>query len=114
LKSLHQYTRSTEWFEKVSQIEGETWDVLGNLTYLYAQIKQHEKAIQSAKKLLTYPDAQMEDTKHELYSIIADNYMYQDNITEAISWLDRILAESTNTELVKHTKLVKDDWTTLL
>lgn len=71
-------------------------------------------AIQSAKKLLTYPDAQMEDTKHELYSIIADNYMYQDNITEAISWLDRILAESSNTELIEHTKKVKEDWTTLL
>jgi len=110
LKALHQYTHSAKWFEKVLEIEGDSWDVLGNLTYMYAQIEQHELAIQTANKLLSYPEAQVEPTKHELYSILADNYMYQNSISEAISWLDKILEESTDSQLIEHTKMIKDLW----
>ena len=85
-----------------------------NLIYLYAQIGQHEKSIQIAKGLLTYQESQSDTIRDEIYSTIADNYMYQGNIKEAINWLDRILSESTNTELIEHTKLVKEDWATFL
>ena len=114
LRELHQYTRSIEWFEKSKQLEGEKWDIMFNLIYLYAQIGQHEKSIQIAKGLLTYQESQSDTIRDEIYSTIADNYMYQGNIKEAINWLDRILSESTNAELIEHTKLVKEDWATFL
>ena len=114
LRELHQYTRSIEWFEKSKQLEGEKWDIMFNLIYLYAQIGQHEKSIQIAKGLLTYQESQSDTIRDEIYSTIADNYLYQGNIEEAINWLDRILSESTNAELIEHTKLVKEDWATFL
>lgn len=114
LRALHQFKRSVEWYEKVLQIEGDSWDVLTQLVYLYQQVKQHAQSTQTALKLLTYPDSKDSTIRDELHCIIADNYMYQNNIIEAIKWLDIILKTSIDEALIEHTKSTKEAWSELL
>ena len=114
LTSLHQYSSAIIWYNKVIDIEGKSWNVNGNLAYLYQQCCKYEKSIELAFELLKYSEASDLNARDELYSIIADDYYNLDNIEEAISWLDRIIAESTNKDLVNHTFSVKKNWSELL
>ena len=67
-------------------------------------------AIETATKLLTFAEADELAVKHEIYSILADNSFNIGNIDGAISWLDKIIAESDDQELVEHTKQIREDW----
>ena len=113
LKELYQFEASINWFNKVIEIEGETWDILVNLPYLYDQVNDYEKAKVAAKKMLGYPQAKKDKIRDEVYSIIADNYMYQGELEEGIKWLNKVLEESTDNELIEHTKQVKKEWIAL-
>ena len=84
------------------------------MPYLYQQTEKHDKAIAAARNLLNYPESNEEDVKHEIYSIIALSYYCLNNIAEAVSWLQKILAESNNEELIKHMALAKETWEQLL
>ncbi|MBO5372913.1 MAG: tetratricopeptide repeat protein [Lachnospiraceae bacterium] len=110
LKELYQFSQAIKWYEKVVEIEGESWDTYGNMVYLYEQINQHEKAIEIAKCLLKYPQSKQDNVKEELYGIIADNEHYLGNDEEAIKWLDKILDTTTNKVLIEHTKKIKKSW----
>ena len=110
MKGLHQYEKAVEWFSKVIELEGDSWDVTSNLPYLYMECGKPDEAIGVAKKLLSFTEANELAVKHEIYGILADNYFYIGNIDEAISWLDKIIAESDAQELVAHTKLTREDW----
>ncbi len=114
LSALYQYDSSLSWYKKVIDIEGETWNNSSYMPYLYQQSGNHDKAISVAVDLLKYSEAKENDVKHEIYGIIADSYYYLNNITEAISWLEKILAESKNEELIKHTASTKETWCQLL
>ena len=82
LSSLHQYTTSLKWYEKLIEIEGESWDINSCLPYLYQQCELHEKSTESAVKLL--------------------------------HWLDKILSESDDKELLNYTAETKKSWKELL
>lgn len=114
LKELYQFEASIKWYNKVIEIEGETWDVAKNLPYLYEQVREHEKAITMAKKLLEYPQGKQDEIRDEVYSIIADNYKYQGEVEEGIKWLDKVLEESKDKGLIEHTKKTKKDWLSIL
>ena len=114
LSALHQYDASLWWYQKVIDIEGETWNNSSYLPYLYQQTEKHIEAISAALDLLKYPESKEDEVKHELYGIIADNYYYLNNITEAISWLEKVLSESKNEDLIKHTISTKEIWRQLL
>ena len=103
LSTLHQYDSSIKWHKKVIEIEGEQWDNTSCLPYLYQQREMHKEAVDSSINLLKYEEAKDEGVRHELYSIIADSLYCQNKISEAIEWLDKIISESNDNELIKNT-----------
>lgn len=98
LKELFQFEASINWFNNAIEIEGETWDTAVKLPYLYNQVDDYKKAIVAAKKLLDYPQGKQDEIRDEIYSVIADNYMYQGELEEGIKWLDKVLEESTDSK----------------
>ena len=64
--------------------------------------------IDVAKKLLTFPEAKEDDVKHELYSCLADNYFGAGDIKTAVSYLELIIAESKDQDLIDYTKETKE------
>ena len=114
LSFLCQYDEAIKWYQHIAEIDGENWGSISTLPYLYQQIQQYEKSTELAMKLLSFKETENFDAKHEVYSIIADNCFYLNQIKEAISWLDKILDESVDDGLIQHTKSVKKSWTNLL
>lgn len=114
LSFLYQYDASIDWYTRIIELEGENWFSLSALPYLYQQIMQYEKSTEIATKLLACEEAKNPDSKHEIYSVIADNLFYSNKIEEAIGWLNKILNDSTDEDLVQHTKAVKQHWISLL
>ena len=110
MKELHQYKQAIEWFSKVIEIEGDSWDSTSNLPYLYMECEKSDEAIEVATKLLSFPEANELTIKHEIYGILADNHFNVGNVVEAISWLDKIIAESTDQKLIAHTRQTRDIW----
>lgn len=110
LKELHQFDSAIEWFKKVLEIEGNSWEGCCQMPYLYMQCTRYEEALTAATNLLTFPEAQQEAVLIELYSIIADCHYFSGHINEAISWLDRILDECTDSELLEYTRGMKEEW----
>lgn len=110
LRFTYQFTLAIEWYKKVIEIEGESWETCAVLPYLLSECEQFEEAITAATHLLSFEESNTPDAKHEIYSTLADNYMYLGNMDEAISWLDKILAESSDRNLIEHTKYVRQVW----
>ena len=110
MKELHQYEKALKWFSKVIELEGDSWDVTSNLPYLYMECEKPDAAIEAATKLLSFAEANECSVKHEIYSILADRCFNIGKIAEAISWLDKIIAESDDQELVAHTKRTRENW----
>ena len=107
-KGLHQYDAAISWFNKAIEIEGDSWDTTSNLPYLLEEAGRYAEAIDIAKKLLTFPEAKEDDVKHELYGCLADNYFCSGDAKTAISYLDLIIAESKDQDLVDYTKDTKE------
>lgn len=110
LAALHQYDSAVKWYKKVIEIEGESWGTNSHFPYLYQQCEEYEKSTESALDLLKYDEAADINVKHEIYSAIADNYYFRGKNKEGIEWLDKIISESTDEDLLEHTKSVKENW----
>lgn len=110
LKGLHQYDAAVAWFKKAIEIEGECWDTSSNLPYLLTETGRYAESIDEAKKLLAFPEAKDDAVKHELYECIANNYFYLGQIEKSVSYLDLIIAESNDQDLVEFTKNTKELW----
>lgn len=113
LKELHQYSSAIEWYRKVIELEGESWEVNSSLPYLLMECGRHEEAAAEAEHLLTFPEAEEINTRCELYGILADNNHNLGENPKAISYLNRILAESTDPDLIAYTKQTKESWKNL-
>lgn len=110
MKGLHQYEKAIEWFSKVIELEGDSWDSTSNLPYLYMECGQHVLSMEVATKLLDFPEANDPVVKHEIYGILANNNFGLGNYEEAVSWLDRIIAESDDADAVEPAKQTREDW----
>ncbi len=110
LCGLHQYSLALEWYLKVIELEGESWENSSSLPYLYQQCGMYEESIEKAKKLLDCEQSNDIEAKHEIYGIIADDNMYLGNIQTAVSWLQKVIDESKNEELIRHAISVKENW----
>lgn len=111
LIQLFQFSKAIKWCNKIVELEGETtWDVALNLTFLYGQTEEHEKAIENGKRLLDYPQVAQEEIRSDIYITLADSYRYNNEIEEGIKWLDKTLEESTNKELVANIKSTRQIW----
>lgn len=114
LRNLFQYKRAVFWYEKTLELDPEDWDTAGMLAYLYCQCGEYEKSAQMAEKLLTFSKAKEPDFRDEIYCMLADAHYFNGNIAEAISWQNRILTESKNSDLIKHTKTVQKEWKSMM
>ena len=114
LCALHQYEAALDWYSKVIEIEGNSWDNDSRLPYLYQQVKKYKDSIDASLSLLEYKEASEEAVKHEIYFIISLNYCSLGNVKEAICWLDKILAESKDKEFISQITSTKEEWSALL
>ena len=110
MRGLHQYEKAIEWFSKVIELEGDSWDSTSNLPYLYMECGQYVLSMEVATKLLNFPEANDPVVKHEIYGILAGNNFFLGNYEEAIPWLDKIIAESDDPDAVEAAKLTRTDW----
>ena len=110
LRGLYQFDRAIENFEKCAALEGENWENLNPLPYLYSSVQKYADAISVAKKLLDTDEGKEIDTKCELYCILADNNYYLDNVDEAVRWLDRVISESKQEDLIDFARNTKNNW----
>ena len=102
------------WFEKTLELDPEDNYVRGKLAYIYQQVEMYDKSTETVKYLLDkVPDEDM-DLKDELYSILADNYYFENKIEDVIYWQERILQESKNEELISYTISTMKKWKKLL
>lgn len=114
LCDLHQYTKAVDWFEKVVELDPDDWESKAMLAYLYSQCEMYEAFIAMAKSLLDGPEATDSAYRDEVYCMLADGYFFSQNIKEAISWQEKIIAESKNKDLIGYTKNLKKEWMELL
>ncbi|MEG2489471.1 hypothetical protein [Anaerorhabdus sp.] len=114
LRELHQYDESLKWYNKVVEIEGESWENQGILTYMNAQCEHYEEAIKLAKSLLDYPECSNQDVKDEVYGALADNNFFAGNIEESIKWIDKVLEESSNEGMKEFVESLKTNWSQFL
>ena len=114
LNNCYQYSMSIPWFEKTVELDPEDIDTRGKLAYIYQQVEMYDKSTETVKDLLGILPEEEADLRDELYSILADNYYFEDKIEDAISWQERILQESKNKELISYTTAMMVEWKKLL
>lgn len=110
LTNLFQYSMSIPWYEKTIALDPEDWDTTCILAYVYQQCGKYEESIALAKKLLKSATHLNADFRDEIYCVLADNYCWMGDITTAVSWLDKLLEVSKNSDLLEHTKRTKFEW----
>lgn len=110
LTNLFQYKMSIPWYEKTIELDSEDWETTEILIYVYQQCGEFEKAIALTKRLLKCPEIADPDFRDEVYCILADNYFFNGDVSEAIQWQDRILEESKNSDLIEYVKDTKREW----
>lgn len=114
LRELYQFDASIEWFQKVLELEGHSWFTDAELTYLLMQCGKYEESLKLASNLLEYPEGKEPNIRDEIYSTMADNNYYLGNYREGIYWLNKIIATSSNSDLIEFTKGTKEGWETML
>jgi hypothetical protein len=77
---------------------------------MYQQREGYDNSTVLAMKLLEEGKGEDADYIDELYSVIADNCYLAGDPDEGIKWLDKILKESKNDELIEYTKNTKKTW----
>ena len=110
LKELHQYSEAINWFNQTIEIEGDSWEVTSNLPYLLMECGRYAEAVNASEKLLNFREVEEADVKHEIYGMLADNWYNLGDTKTAVSWLDKIIAESEDLELVAYTRQTRSDW----
>ena len=107
LENCFQYSQATEWYKKAYLLDNELVCALERLPYLYQQCNRLEESTGCSLELLGILEDDEDDVRDELYCIIADNYTWSGNTKTAIEWLNRIIDESSNNELIEQAEEVK-------
>ena len=84
--------------------------IVYSMVYMYQQCEGYDKSTALAMKLLEEAEGEDTDYIDELYSVIADNCYLAGDPDGGIKWLDKILKESKNDELIEYTKNTKKTW----
>ena len=114
LNYCYQYSLALPWYEKTVEIDPEDLQTKGTLAYIYQQLEMFEKSTEIVDELLKVISEEDTDLRDELYCIMADNSYFEDKMEEAITWLERILQESKNKELLSHIATTMAEWKKLL
>ena len=114
LRELYQFDEALVWLHKVVELEGHSWATDSELMCLRMQCGYYRESLELANVVLEYPEGKEAETRCEIYSIIADNYYYLGDYREGIQWLDKVIATSSDTELIEFTKANKEAWEAML
>ncbi len=116
LEGCYQYSLAIEWYKKSLELPWEfelTEDdkiyTMSIIAYLYQQCGQYDESTQFGEKILKSCDIS-DKQRIELFGMFADNCFFNNEIDNSIMWLDKIIAESNDKELIEHTKMVKENW----
>ena len=110
LQNLFQYKMAIPWYEKTIELDPNDKQTKETMVYMYQQCEGYDKSTALAMKLLEEAEGEDADYIDELYSVIADNCYLAGDPDEGIKWLDKILKESKNDELIEYTKNTKKTW----
>ena len=110
LGGLFQFDSAIKAFEKVVELEGETWDNLSVLPQLYEVTGRAGDVLKTVDLLLKMPEAEDTGIRGRLYSYKADAYRFTGNYLAAIQCLDIIIGESDNEELKEATRENRKVW----
>ena len=114
LNNCYQYSMAIPWFEKTVELDPEDNYARGKLAYIYQQVEKYDKSTETVKDLLDRISAEETDLRDELYCILADNCYFDDKIEESIMWLERVLQESKNKELISYAEDMVKKWKKLI
>ncbi len=114
LNNCYQYSMAIPWFEKTVELDPDDIEARGKLAYIYQQVEMYDKSTETAKDLLDRIPDEETDLRDELYCIVADNYYFDNKIEEAIKWLELVLEESENKDLISYTEDMIKKWKKLL
>ena len=98
------------WFEKTVELDPDDIYARGKLAYIYQQLEMYDKSTETVKDLLDRITDEEVDLRDELYCILADNYYFDGKVEEAITWLERVLQESRNEDLISYTTDTLKKW----
>ena len=110
LEGLFQFERAIKAYEKVVELEGESWDNLRGLPQLYETTGRYADVLRTADILLKMPEAQNIGTRCRLYSYKADAYCYTGRYLAGIQYLDKVIGECDNEEIIEATRENRKDW----
>lgn len=110
LKELYQFDSALFWYQKVIEIEGHNWEIDSQMAYMFMQCEKFQESIKISSALFQYQESKKPEVRDEIYSLLADAYYNLGDIQTGIYWLDRIIAESSDSELIQHTRKVREKW----
>ena len=110
LNNCYQYSMAIPWFEKTVELDPDDIYARGKLAYIYQQLEMYDKSTETVKDLLDRISDEEADLRDELYCILADNYYFDGKVEEAITWLERVLQESKNEDLISYTTDTLKKW----
>jgi len=113
LHNLFQHRMAIPWYEKTIELDPNDKQVKETLVYMYQQCEEYDKSKVLALRLLEDSADESDEYRDELYSVIADDCCLGGDPDEGIKWLDKILKESNDKELIEYTKNTKKLWLTL-
>ncbi len=119
LEECYQYSLAIEWYNKSLELpwddeltESERLYTMSRVAYLYQQCGDYQQSTITGERIMNSFNI-TDEQRMELFAMFADNCMLQLKIKEGIAWLERIIADSHDEELIKHTKAVKENWKSL-
>ena len=110
LHNLFQYKMSIPWYEKTVELAPDDKQTKETLVYMYQQCEEYDKSKALALKLLEDSAGESDEYRDELYSVIADDCCLGGDPDEGIIWLNKVLKESNDKELIEYTKKTKKLW----
>lgn len=110
LEGLFQFERAIKAYEKVIELEGESWDTLRVLPQLYETTGRYADVLRTADILLKMPEAEDTDIRCRLYSYKADAYYFTGNYLAGIQYLDKVIGECDNEEIIEATRENRKVW----
>ena len=110
LHNLFQYRMAIPWYEKTIELAPDDREAKETLVYMYQQCEEYDRSKALALELLEEAADESTAYKDELYSVIADDCCFGGDPDEGIKWLDKILKESNDKELIEYTKNTKKLW----
>ena len=110
LDMCYQYSLAIMWYEKTVELDPYDLSTKGILAYLYQQVERYENSTKLGEAILK----ELSDTdtalRDDLYCMLADNGYDSQDYEAAIGWLQKIIEESDNRDLITNARHLMENW----